>query len=83
LARSPGYSLCTAAQWRANYNGVAPINDYWLADNLGFGYPSGGGSGDCWAMDATSGNFIEGNCGTNDPMRVCGAKTDAHGNQTL
>jgi hypothetical protein len=77
---APGYSLCTAAQWRANFNGVPPVNDYWLADNLGYGYPSSGGSGNCWATDATSGNFVEGNCGSGDPMRICGAGTDKYGN---
>ena len=67
-----GYKVCTAAQWAANFGGVHPINNYWVADNLGYG----GASNACYASTTS-----EGNCGPTDPMRVCGAATDAEGNR--
>jgi hypothetical protein len=71
---APGYALCTAAQWDATFRAdgnTPPANNYWLADNLGY---AGSGANNC-SVSGTAGN-----CGSNDPMRVCGSTSDAQGN---
>jgi hypothetical protein len=68
---APGWAPCTANQWMTETWGGSPTNNYWLADNLGWG----GTSSACWASTTNLGN-----CGTNTPMRLCGAATDAQGN---
>jgi hypothetical protein len=72
---SGDYTLCTADQWVSNRGSAAPVNNYWLQDNLNLQVSSGDHSGDCDAVDAPAGAA----CGA-VPMHVCGAANDAYGN---
>lgn len=62
---APGYGACTAAEWAANAS-VAPTDDYWTDDNLGYLPGPNGGAAGCQAE--ARGGYA---CPTNEPMRVC------------
>jgi hypothetical protein len=66
------YHVCSAWEWASNKGPTAPVNNYWVSDNLGYG----GTSSACYASTTN-----EGNCGSGDPMRVCGRRQDAQGNR--
>jgi hypothetical protein len=69
-----GYVPCTAAEWVARPGGGAPVNDYWLADNLD--WVSGGGTGNCETVDYPAGIPC-----SSGPMMICAhSGADAYGN---
>jgi microsomal dipeptidase-like Zn-dependent dipeptidase len=72
-----GYVPCTAAEWVVRPGGAAPVNDYWLANNLQWVW--GGTSGNCATTDPGGTNAVS--CG-DGPMMICAhSGPDAYGNQ--
>jgi hypothetical protein len=67
-----GFRVCSAAEWVARHNGVAPTYNYWTSDVL---YASGA---DQSCRVSTSGGTW---CNGTEPMRVCAGYSDALGNE--
>ena len=79
-----GGHVCSANDWLANRNNVAPTHDYWTNDPLRYG---GYGSSQCFAGDNAV-VWLNGQlqflpsyaCPDNEPMRICSGATDPEGN---
>lgn len=68
-----GFRVCSAAEWVARRNGVAPTYNYWTNNALDY---YGSGSGNCYAVTQDTGG-----CNNGTPIRVCAASTDPLGNE--